>query len=174
MSVSRGGGSGVSSIDGLNWATVAEADANTDGDGVLYRVSEDLPDKHVMAVHAIRASLSDVHDGQAGQIEIWVYADSDMALPTGTWVDRVENSDDFLWHSNLGTVREDTATYIGNTPFSDQTQFPLPVLRADGGLTVVQSGTSESPGNMEWELTVLYDVVPAESTDDYLEMLLKS
>jgi hypothetical protein len=174
MSVSRGGESGVSSIDGLNWATVAEADADTTGEGILYRISEDLPDKHVMAVHAVRASLSDLYDGQTGQIELWLYADGDMTKPTGTWVDRVVNSDDFLWHTNLGNAREDTATHVGNTPFSDETEFPLPVLRADGGLTVVQSGTSASAGNMEWQLSVMYDVVPAESTDDYLEMLLKS
>ena len=172
MSVSRGGG--VTSLEGLNWTTVAEATADTTGDGLLYRISEDLPDKHVMAVHAVRATLSDVHDGQAGQLELWLYADSDMPLPNGTWVDRVVNSDDFLWHTDLGTVREDTGSYIGNTPFSDQTEFPMPVLRADGGLTVVQSGTSEAPDNMEWEMTIFYDIVAAESTDDYLEMLLKS
>jgi len=171
MSVSRGG-DGVSTTDGLNWATVADQTADTDGTGKIYNVDVDLPDQHVMALHAIRVTMSDRYDAQEGQGEWWVYADDD-APAQNSWIARAENADDLIFHSNLGWTATGAGGNNGNAILIDSVDFPLPVLRGSGELVVNQSGTNPSGGDLEWVMHFYYDVVPAESTDAYLELLLK-
>lgn len=173
MSVSRGGGSGVTSADGLNWATVGDTTADTGGNGNLYRTDVDLPDKHVMALHAIRFSLSDIYDQQEGQAEVWVYNDDDDPNIAGGWGGRALQNSDLIWHANIGSTRDAAGNVLGNQVQEAQTTFPLPVLNGNGEITVNQSGTNPSGGDLEWIVHFYYDVVPAQDTDAYLELLLR-
>lgn len=162
----------MTSADGINYVTVANETVNTDQDGNQYITDIELPDKHVCALHMIAVSLSDLYDTQEGQGEWWVYnASTDPGGPG--WTERVVNSNDLIYHVNLGTARNNAGAGEILDTFHDAIEFPLPVLSGDGEFTVRQVGTSDAVGNLEWQMTFYFDIVPAADTDAYLELLLR-
>lgn len=162
---------GVTASSGINvarWTEDSATPADFDSTDVI---DINLPDRHVMAIWGIRATLSDVYDQQEGQLEHWVYADAE-APATNDWNART-SPDSFLWHTNLGYFRNATDTSVGGGPYTDETWFKLPYLSASGKLERESEGSSAWNGDGEWELAVFYDLVEAASDQDYLELLQK-
>lgn len=162
---------GVTASSGINRARWAEDSADPADFDSVDTIDINLPDRHVMAIWGVRATLSDVYDQQEGQLEHWVYHDAE-APGTNDWNART-SPDSHFWHTNIGAFRNATDTSVGVGPYRDETWFKLPILSASGKLERETEGSSAWAGDGEWILDVFYDIVPAKTDQDYLELLQK-
>lgn len=190
MSLSETGGPIGSKKDNfLNWETIhwsnywdpSNSGGNDDsgeiraGSELWTNVDIDMPDQYVLAIHAIRVHLSDPVEDQGSdtrEIDLFVY-NEEILNDIGGFGSRVSEDDYFYGYSSQ--YRQDPTNGVGvseqgSAPY---VEFPLPILNARGEISVLQVGTTGAAGSGEAAVELYYDIIPVETTERYLELLLK-
>lgn len=171
-----------------NWETVSMAaywdPSNTGGNpdsgnivsNQLFTDTEiDLPDQHVMAIHGFRTHISDPVEADNGpnEVDLFIFNDIIDQKPLNGFNNRTTHSE-YIYGFSTQFHRNSTngvgVSQQGGPFFVD---FPLPVLNPDGEVTVQQVGTTVDAGMGEATVQMLYDIIPVDSTEKYLELLLK-
>jgi len=191
MSVTGRGGSniGAPNDDFMNWETIHWAtywDPSQPGDPgddtgtiidnqLLTNVDIDVPDQHVIAIHGFRFWLSDPIEQSGGsnaEVDMFIF-DEELQDPVDGWNNRV----DFDPMAQFSTqYLNDKSNGVGNGLWgTDPNQeYVPPILHADGKFAVQQVGTTIGAGTGETAVQMLYDFVPVEDQQRYLELLLRA
>lgn len=167
----------------LNWETILWANrwdpstGSADLQGEIRNNSEhwtnpdiELPDQHVLAILGFWTHFSDpVEDTDAtNEADLFVY-NSEITEGINGYGSRVKRDD----HIYGCTIQQNGTAGMAEVSGPMYVDFARPILNADGNLSVLHVGDSGASDHGELNVEMNYDIIPVDSTEKYLELLLK-